>query len=90
MTSTVFCPLCVTNEIEDEYHFLLICPFHIDLRVQPYFQLFQHQFVHAFREINQFYTISDYFTFYQKRKMVTAPMSTRNIRLCLLRTNGAL
>ena len=27
------CPLCVTNEIEDEYHFVLICPFYIDLRV---------------------------------------------------------
>ena len=26
------CPLCDTNEIEDEYHFVLICPFFNDLR----------------------------------------------------------
>ena len=27
------CPLCNSGEIEDEYHFVLICPFYVDLRV---------------------------------------------------------
>ena len=27
------CPLCHSGEIEDEYHFVLICPFYDDLRV---------------------------------------------------------
>ena len=33
------CPLCLTDE-EDEYHFIFICPFYIDLRklyIKQYF-----------------------------------------------------